>query len=347
MQPPADDEVEITLFGRGVGECVVAHILDGRWIIVDSFVHYKSEPVAEWYLDQLGVTSSDVAAIVVTHFHEDHYRGVRRLYDRYTDARLFYTEVWGREQFGKILGGSSQVGKGVHELAGTLEHAVGRRLSDGHTTRREPIRVGSIVDIDGTRLIRAIAPTSAAAEQSDIEIGVALRQGWNAVRTHLRDDNRCSVALHLSLDGVEALLAADVVDHPAQFGWAAILSDGRHATLPPVSYVKAPHHGSDTADHTKGWGALTDGAPVISIAPCSSSKIPRIADLTRLAGLGREIWLAAPSGDGNPHERAEALEEGISASSPRGKIGYVRSRRRVGEDRWITKAFGAANEVVR
>ena len=30
---PSEDEVEVTLFGKGSGECVVLHLGSGRWTI--------------------------------------------------------------------------------------------------------------------------------------------------------------------------------------------------------------------------------------------------------------------------------------------------------------------------
>lgn len=45
------------------------------------------------YLDELGVTPHKVAALVVTHFHSDHYRGIDRLFDTCSSARLMATEA--------------------------------------------------------------------------------------------------------------------------------------------------------------------------------------------------------------------------------------------------------------
>ena len=34
-RPPAPDELEVSLFGRGVGECAVVHLGSGEWLVVD------------------------------------------------------------------------------------------------------------------------------------------------------------------------------------------------------------------------------------------------------------------------------------------------------------------------
>ena len=34
--PPRTDELEVSLFGPGVGECVIVHLGAGEWMVVDS-----------------------------------------------------------------------------------------------------------------------------------------------------------------------------------------------------------------------------------------------------------------------------------------------------------------------
>lgn len=64
MDPPADDEVEVCVLGRGRGECIVVHLLGGRWMIVDSFNRSRDEPAALWYLQAIGVQPDQVDILV-------------------------------------------------------------------------------------------------------------------------------------------------------------------------------------------------------------------------------------------------------------------------------------------
>lgn len=100
---PSDDEVEITLLGRGVGESVVVHLGDRRWMIVDSFVHERV-PAALLYLDEIGVGHGQVVTIVITHFHRDHYRGVGTLHECCQSARLCVTRALRTEKFSRLYG---------------------------------------------------------------------------------------------------------------------------------------------------------------------------------------------------------------------------------------------------
>ena len=79
--PPLHEEVEITIFGPGYGECIVVHVGSGRWIVIDSCKHgTKTPPVALKYFDRIGVNPAvQVELVLVTHWHDDHIRGLNEL----------------------------------------------------------------------------------------------------------------------------------------------------------------------------------------------------------------------------------------------------------------------------
>jgi len=94
LSSPDSDEIEITIFGRGIGECCARHLGENRWVIVDNFNHTDKSvdpitraktliPVARWYLDELDVEPDRVETIFITHFHQGHC-----LADERTDALL-------------------------------------------------------------------------------------------------------------------------------------------------------------------------------------------------------------------------------------------------------------------
>ena len=59
LPPPATDEIEVTLLGRGVGECVIVHLLNDEWLIVDTFCENGS-PAALGYLESIGVDKANM-----------------------------------------------------------------------------------------------------------------------------------------------------------------------------------------------------------------------------------------------------------------------------------------------
>ena len=79
--PPAADQVELTLFGPGFGECAVLHLGADHWIVVDSCQSSQnSSPIALDYLRSLNKDPAlCVGLIVATHWHDDHIRGLNEL----------------------------------------------------------------------------------------------------------------------------------------------------------------------------------------------------------------------------------------------------------------------------
>lgn len=75
---PAPDQIEISVFGPGFGECVLVHLGEGHWIIVDSCMNRTvRKPAALAYFDEIGIDpAAAVEAVVATHWHDDHVSGI-------------------------------------------------------------------------------------------------------------------------------------------------------------------------------------------------------------------------------------------------------------------------------
>src|SRR5450755_4692064 len=85
--PPKSEEIEVTLFGPGYGEAIAVHLGDGTWLLVDSCIDPASNaPAASTYLQQIGVKSAQVCAIIASHWHDDHVGGMSQLAAMYSSA---------------------------------------------------------------------------------------------------------------------------------------------------------------------------------------------------------------------------------------------------------------------
>ena len=67
---PEENEIEISLFGPGYGECVVVHLGSDHWVVVDSCIDVESRrPVAVEYLEILGRDPAGaVKCVVASHW---------------------------------------------------------------------------------------------------------------------------------------------------------------------------------------------------------------------------------------------------------------------------------------
>jgi len=332
MEHPGDDEIEVTLLGRGVGESVVVHLPGHEWLVVDSFIDYQTKlPVAQWYLESLGASNDSVKTIVVTHFHADHYRGIDALHDYYRSARLMITDALGRERFLALYGDKGGILGG---LPGTIKRAH-ERLIGRVTPGLRHLKTGALVAQRQEVQVMALSPTEAAVLQSNLELASAMATNSRpTVQTKLRDDNRCSVVLYVRVGQIKALLGADLIADAPAYGWSALLDEPLCADLDPVDLIKIPHHGGVSAHDEEMWNRLVGAGPVLKVAPYWPSAIPWDTDIDRLRARG-VVWQAAPS------VGYETDEFGNEVSiAP--QTGIIQARRAVTEDAWRVVAIPPA-----
>lgn len=338
-EPPADDEVEITLLGRGVGESCLVHFGNGRWIVVDSLKERRGNAAALSYLETIGVSPSRVEHLIVTHFHRDHYQGIDLLHDACRNARLWVTAALQTRRFLEIFG---TIPSEFSDLSETMVRARRRQLSPT-TPGLTRLSVGrNVIDEGGVR-IRAIAPSEMAVDASCEELADALQLGPTALRGRLSRDNRCSVALHIDVLGIGALLGGDVENAPAEFGWKAVLEEPLHRLLEPVELIKVPHHGSKGAHDDEMWSRLVSPDATLFVAPFTALRhpIPSPGDQLRLLSFGR-LWQAAASSD----RRVLRGESGVRVvQRARKPVGVVRARRRP-DTPWSVTVSPPAFEVI-
>jgi hypothetical protein len=88
--PPKPDELEISIFGPGRGECIAIHLGDNEWCIVDSCIpRGRTDPIAIEYLKRFGnETLENIRLIIATHWHDDHINGLASILKQAPHAKF-------------------------------------------------------------------------------------------------------------------------------------------------------------------------------------------------------------------------------------------------------------------
>ena len=121
-RPPGPNEIELTLTGPGYGECLISHIGNGDWIIIDSCLDKQKLPAALSYLRSLGVDpAKNVRLVVATHWHDDHIRGMGDLVETCVEANFWCSAALCEEEFLAMVGAvskrpMSRIKSGMQEL---------------------------------------------------------------------------------------------------------------------------------------------------------------------------------------------------------------------------------------
>jgi len=297
-------------------------------------------PAAANYLESLEVPTSAVKAIVLTHFHSDHYEGMLELHSKYDHAQFVVPSAVQHGKFASVF--SERLGKGPLYDVGLAVRNADKRAFGASGAIGGLVRAsqGSEIIMDRAAGIRvlALAPSHRAAVASAKELTALLETHPDpaVLKRRLLDDNRTSLALHVQACDQTALLCGDVINEPAEFGWVAVVEHPNHQQLSQANLVKVAHHGSPGAHNKDMWSQLVMPQSPMLVAPFWPSQIPGRTDQQRLANLG-DLFQTGPSG-------SELTNEWTITTKQPARTGIVQARRRPGQD-WDIRVADPAHPV--
>jgi hypothetical protein len=363
---PALDEVEISLFGPGYGECVLIHPGDGYWIVVDSCIDpITFIPAVLSYLDRIGVDSTvAVKQVIATHWHDDHIRGLGKVFRACRNAEFVCSEAISNEEFTWIVMAyghriMTESPSGVDEFREVLEELT-LRAKDSGLSRIVPqfavankcIWTSHITSAGVECSVHSLSPSDIALVMSKLDIAKLIPELKEAKRSILPfSENRAAVALWVSIGGLRVLLGADLEETgDKQTGWSVIVNSSARPQG-KASAFKIPHHGSKNAHHPAVWSDLLDKNPVAFLTPyrVGSNILPAVEDIDRICSLTDSAYTTAESPRGKIIKRDKTVEKMIKE---RGRdirqiyttLGHVRLRARQ-ECPWTVDLFDGARPL--
>lgn len=347
--PPASDELEVSLFGPSFGEAIALHLGEGEWLLVDSCLDEDGKPVTLNYLNALGVQPERIKAIVASHWHDDHVAGLSQLVDKYTAAELFipnyFSQKEGIEYLAAYSGDLAPQARGTHEIYRSLNSSV-----------RPPVPAGRRVVIYRKKLngidisAHALSPVPAAWGQAMAALLGHLPTANKQIKhATVPKTNIASVVVHVTVGEQALLLGSDLEKH-GTYGWQAVVNDAFSVGLPKADFYKVAHHGSETAHIPKLWTNLLSNKPIAALTPFinGSSTLPKESDIARLKDHAQAVYSTSQA-TAKPQmsRQSEQLLKGIGKNLRvvNRKMGHWRFRRPVAGGAWAAKGQGAAQAL--
>jgi hypothetical protein len=342
--PPAAHQLEISVFGPGIGECVVVHIGDHDWIVVDSCINRQSgNPVALDYLRSLGVdVASQVKLVVATHWHDDHIQGLAELLRAAESAKFVTSAAYTFHNLLRVVGlgtNTARQSSATKEYDGIIRVLQERRQKGETRDAVGPIRAlankkllsMSSTGRSVTAEVFALSPADGVFNRGEMELRNALSAVEQRRRPSRQGPNQLCVVLWLKVGILDVLLGADL-EHVSGTteGWQAIIGSGERPGG-RARFFKVPHHGSENADCPACWTDLLLEHPIAILTPYSPSMLPKPADISRLCARTPRVFLTSdPAHYGLPR-RDNAVEKTLReiAGNRRalvGQMGHVRLR---------------------
>lgn len=288
------------MFGPGYGECICVHLGAGEWAVIDSCLDPETQqPAALHYLAELGLSAAEaVRLVVITHWDDDHIRGISRTVEECEKAIVCCSAVFANKEAAQFVmaqeSARSALGSGLDELREVLRisHRRGSQILWAkenvplypHPPGQSPIVV-------------ALSPSDDAFERCLLELtetATGLRGAVPRRYTAPEGPNGASVATSISAGRICLLLGADLeASANPEAGWEAVIAHAKPARN--ASIVKVPHHGSRSAHHDGMWSELVEESPIAIITPHvkGANTLPRDEDLTRLKSLTGSLFLTS------------------------------------------------------
>jgi len=293
----------MTVFGPGVGECIVLHLGEGDWIIIDSCMSpVGEEPVALGYLRSIDVApNASVRMIVATHWHDDHIQGLATLLSKCSNAQFVMSAALRPQQFFPLVLEVSTQNRLVKHNSSASEFA--EILDILESRAHGPYAVGpSMYAQDGSRIFRgghagtaevwALSPSAATVTSALTNLAGQLLTHGECKRFKRFAPNDLSVAILVRAGSYDLLLGADLENTAApEFGWKAVVSSAARPVTQAGAF-KVAHHGSANADHDEVWSRMLVKDPIAIVTPFAklAEPLPQGTDVQRIKSRTSAIY---------------------------------------------------------
>ena len=347
--PPEHDEIEVSLFGPGYGECILLHIGKGNWVIVDSCLNAESHPSASAYLSSLGLDPAGaVRFVVATHWHDDHIRGMGKLIEICNNATFCCASALCKNEFLAAVGAMesgpvSAAGSGMQEF-----YKVQSLLAERSSTRVFALANRRIFNQDGCE-IWSLSPSDEEFDAFIQEIGYLLPEERKTKRRiSALTPNRVAVVLLVKIDDIVILLGADL-ENP---GWLKILNAHERPSC-KASVFKIPHHGAQNAHEERVWKEMLHSKPIAALTPWQrgGKRLPTKSDIKRILSFTSRAYTTASHNvfTRKPvRRRSNVVEKTIKETGAKFwhtnlSSGMIRLRRKLGSrNGWDIQMLGSA-----
>jgi hypothetical protein len=298
---PDDDVLELSLFGGGIGECIVAHVGNRSWIVVDSCMNEaRDKPIAIDYLQKIGVNmAKGVKLVAVTHWDDDHIRGISDVLEQATSAKFVCSAALRTEEFYAAVLASDEVKhvaatSGISEFAAVFDVLLARSGSKHSAApdcfAEEGVHISS--DGDSGAEFYALSPSPQTIHDAQGQLAKSLELKGQIRHFPTIGPNDMSVVLFIRTKGIHFLLGGDLeTGQDDRRGWRAVVSTYRHAAIISSAF-KVSHHGSDDADLDDIWEKLVCPDACALLTPYARGRTPRPSaqDVARVARRTRNAY---------------------------------------------------------
>ena len=359
--PPAPDELEVLVFGPGIGESILVHVGDGIWLCVDS-AKYQKAPWTLRYLEAIGLKPDVLRLIVATHWHSDHVDGISEIVSAAPGAHFVCSRALRVDEFKQLMAryiddDQDPIRAPLREIRATFETYCDRRKADPN--HPAPLLAGDNQRLLQTRLANGSIAEAWSLSPSSDDVLLAMREfaqlftplGQQAPAIPPARQNTTAIVLRINVGADQILLGSDLENtNGPNTGWNSVVT-GWDILAGPADVFKVAHHGSENAFSQPLWNQRINQNAVAVVTPYTSSGLPRGDQLQRLSMQGRDVYATALPKTATANRNAAVQRmmrirsRSINTLSS-AQFGAVRLRKRLGAtSNWNVELFGSAIQI--
>jgi len=319
--PPKNDQIEISVFGPGYGECILIHAGDNEWIIVDSCIDSVSrEPAAMQYLKGIGVNSNEaVKFIIASHWHDDHIRGMSSIVNSCQNAKFVCPSAMLSEEFFAVVrayGAKPLMTSGINEFYQVIlslekDRRPVKYASEGKCLWKKDSSSGLSYEI------YSLSPSDASMRLANIDVSKSLFPTEKGSKRDIRplNPNHFATVIWMNIGDISILLGSDLENTSLDAtGWSAIINSPVRPNK-IASIFKIPHHGSENADNPMTWSEMLIKQPYAVITPFCRGKVrlPKESDILRTTQQTDKGYITS-NADLKRFKKSKVVEEFIKGA---------------------------------
>ena len=346
------NKIIVSLLGPGYGECVIIHLGQCIWLIVDSCLDAKGIPAAIQYLRELGVDpTEEVQLVVATHWHDDHVRGMGTLIQTCQRAKFCCPGILKQQEILAKIGafgslGADSKGSGVREIYNVFLELRARSVQPTFALASK--RLLKCDDVE----VWTLSPSDEKYDKFLQNLGLsAMNETEDRLRLPTVSPNEISTVLFIKIAETAILLGADL----DRSGWLNIVDDlGRPQEK--SSIFKVSHHGSRNSHEDRVWQLMLDENPYAILTPwqLGGHALPKKRDIERLLALTPRVYMTAPVNNGvsgrvlfkNHNVRRTLKESGAKILNDHESLGSIHLEREKGsQGPWSVTLKGPALQL--
>lgn len=287
--PPKDEEIEITVCGRGFGECIILCCGNKDFIVIDSFINRETgNPIAIDYLKVLDLDCTHIKRFVLTHWHQDHITGASTLIEQLDEnAKIVLSPIMSEKKFLEYMEiGIAEQNKSVSEFAKVLQYLKDTKFKHAIAAGQNKITY----KIAEKANVYSLSPSD--EDLFSYIDSLVIPSEDRATSYSFPDDNLLSIVLLLEHGTGGFLLGSDLENfNDDKRGWKNVVKNYESTNVKPFLF-KIPHHGSQNGYNEDVWKQILAKFPISIITVYNKGlKLPKDEEIERIKKLSKAVYV--------------------------------------------------------